>query len=555
MTILFTLFLHWLTVLSLLFSGAANSIPTEDFIRSFENLNSEPEIIPVTNEIPFNFLGGHLQGIQVYKDHQVFLSGSSENISYMVSAELGDQSSTISIDTLMQSPLRHAGGFQIFNQYLAVGIEDNNKRNLAYLQIYDLESENPWKNPLYSIERKGDFERVTAGAVGITAFRGKIWILVANWDSRVLDFYSCPEDEFYSSKGKLALQKSIIVKNQSTTEWSDPNWLSYQNLNLFADKKDNLYMIGTAKNDDGGQVADLYQLYLETANPKFVKLRSKKFNTSKAVDFKAAAGFSIAASGKLILASAPYQLENNTTINLFTNHLPQSITLETLQEWASPDARQASVATEQYILAINNHSVSKYDRASGSLIASKNYPNTQHLNSGFLFEQVIYCAHSNYPNHPDSSSIRIIDPKTLSMKVAKDLGQTDGSLTWIIRSKDYWYGLFAFYGENNYLTYLARMNDQWGVLDQWTFPEEIIEKMSKMSISGGVKWKDGFLVTGHDEKALYYLTLPESGSILKYIKQFKAPFTGQGIALDPTTEGLVGIKRAEKKVISARFLP
>jgi hypothetical protein len=314
-------------------------------------------------------------------------------------------------------------------------------------------------------------------------------------------------------------------------------------------------MVGTARNDDGEQVADLYQLYLETSCPKFVKKTSKKFNTSKAVDFKAAAGFSITPSGKLILASAPYQLESNTTINLFTHHSPKALNWETIQEWASPDARQASAATEKYILAINNHSVSKYDRESGSLIASKSYPNTQHLNSGFLYKKDIYCAHSNYPNRPDSSSIRIIDPKTLSMKVAKDLGQTDGSLTWIIRSKGYWYGLFAFYGENNHLTYLARMDDQWRTLDQWTFPDKIIEKMGKMSISGGVKWQDGFLVTGHDEKVLYYLTIPKFGNTLKTIKEYNAPFTGQGIALDPTTDGLVGINRAEKKVISARFLP
>lgn len=139
--------------------------------------------------------------------------------------------------------------------------------------------------------------------------------------------------------------------------------------------------------------------------------------------------------------------------------------------------------------------------------------------------------------------------------MAKNLGQTDGSLTWIIRSGDHWFGLFAFYGDNNHLTYLARMNEEWKVLDQWTFPDEIIEKMGKMSISGGVKWKDGFLVTGHDNKALYHLTIPESGSVLNYIEQFNAPFTGQGIALDPFKEGLVGINRAEKKVISAKFSP
>jgi len=78
--------------------------------------------------------------------------------------------------------------------------------------------------------------------------------------------------------------------------------------------------------------------------------------------------------------------------------------------------------------------------------------------------------------------------------------------------------------------------------------------MGKMSISGGVAWEHGFLVTGHDEKTLYYLILPETGKILKFIKQYEVPFTGQGIGVDPLTGGLVGINRAEKKVVAAKFL-
>tara|TARA_R110001592_G_scaffold148471_3_gene373347 strand:- start:38914 stop:40548 length:1635 start_codon:yes stop_codon:yes gene_type:complete len=541
-------------VLSVLVSKAPIDVfKISDFTKAFEELNTLPASFLVTNDITFNSEGGHLQGIQLYKDHTAYLSGSSEGLSYMVKMDLGDQSRVVTIDTLMHAPLRHAGGFQIFDQYLAVGIEDNKERNLAYLQVYNLEANKPFGKPIYTIERKGDFERVTAGAVGITAFRGEILILVANWDSRILDFYSCPRHEFYAGKGKFVFKSAIEVKGQIRNKWSDPNWLSYQNLNLFSDQKDQLYMVGTARNDAGEQVADLFHLQLASSSAKITKLNSKKFDTSTSVDFKAAAGVNISSTGDLIVVAAPYQLEQNTPINLFTNNTKKEPGWKTIKEWPSSDARQAAAATKQHIFAINNHSISKYDRKSGSFIASKDYPNTKHLNSGFLSEGLLYCAHSNYPNQPDSSSIRLIDPKTLALTQTINLRKSEGSLTWIVKSNGFWYALFAYYGEDNHLSYLARMNENWEVLQKWTFPDSLIKEMGKMSISGGVAWDKGFLVTGHDEKLLYYIKLPETGDNLNFIKQYEAPFTGQGIALDPWTGGLIGINRADKKVVAAKF--
>lgn len=555
MTNLYISLLPWFVVLSALALKTTDKPELADFRQAYEDLNQQPSSFSATNNISYDAKGGHLQGIQLYKDNEVYLSGSSEELSYMVKINLEEQSRVMAIDTLMHSPLRHAGGFQIFDHYLAVGIEDNKKRNLAYLQIYDLESPAPFDQPLYTIERKGSFERVTAGAVGITAFRGEILILVANWDSRVLDFYSCTEQDFYAGMGQFTLKNSIEVKKQSTVDWSDSKWESYQNLNLFSDKNQQLFMVGTAKNEDEKQVADLFDLQLKPSTPKVTKLSSKVFHTSKGVDFKAAAGLNISDSGTLVLAAAPYQLERYTSIDLFTNNSPKFSTWEKMQEWSSPDARQAAAANEHYIYAINNHTISKYDRATGNLIMTKDYPKTKHLNSGYFYKDLLYCAHSNYPNQPDSSSIRIINPENLILTKTINLGKSDGSLTWIVKNKDHWYALFAYYGKDNHLTYLAKMNNNWEVIGKWSFPKTIIEEMGKMSISGGVPWREGFLVTGHDEKNLYYLTLPKKGKILNFIEKYNAPFTGQGIALDPLNGGLVGINRAKKSLISSQLLP
>lgn len=552
---LYTLLLPWFMIFSSLLLKNKDQPKLADFRQAFEDLHQQPLPFFATNNISYVAKGGHLQGIQLYKDKTVYLSGSSEDLSYMVKINLGNQSKVVAIDTLMHSPLRHAGGFQIFDHYLAVGIEDNKKRNLAYLQVYDLESPAPFDKPIYTIERKGDYERVTAGAVGITAFKGDLLILVANWDSRVLDFYSCPQQDFYDGKGIFTLKYSIEVKKQSTDEWSDPLWESYQNLNLFSDKNQQLFMVGTAKNKDGKQIADLFELQLAHSAAEVKKLSSKVFHTSQGVDFKAAAGLTISDSSTLLLAAAPYQLEKNTGIDLFTNEPANFSTWKKTDEWASPDARQAAASTEQHVFAINNNSISKYDRVSGRLVATKKYPMTTHLNSGFLYKDLLYCAHSNYPNQPDSSSIRIINPEDLSLTKTINLGKSEGSLTWIVKNKDHWYALFAYYGQENHLTYLAQINNNWEIKGRWTFPKTIIEEMGKMSISGGVPWKEGFLVTGHDEKKLYYLTLPQTGKVLKLINLYKSPFTGQGIALDPLNGGLVGINRAEKTLISSQLLP
>jgi hypothetical protein len=72
-----------------------------------------------------------------------------------------------------------------------------------------------------------------------------------------------------------------------------------------------------------------------------------------------------------------------------------------------------------------------------------------------------------------------------------------------------------------------------------------------MSVSGGV-WKDGsLLVTDHDHPAIYELRLPRQDSVLEFVARHAAPFTGQGIAFDPKTGGLVGINRAKRQVVFA----
>ncbi|MEX0882218.1 MAG: hypothetical protein WDZ72_01970, partial [Cyclobacteriaceae bacterium] len=241
--------------------------------------------------------------------------------SYMVEVKLNKDNQTANIIELMPEPFRHAGGFQVFDHYLAVGIEDNIQRTISKVMVYDLaQNENIWSQPLYAIQREGEYERVTAGAVGITSYKENMVLAVANWDSRDIDLYSCPLEAFNLKKGSFKLINSISTSSLPKENWSDPQWLSYQNINLFSDREGGLFLVGFAKDQQDRQVADLFELTFDLSgieNLALRKLNSKVFQTTDGVDFKAGAGISVDKSGRISLVACPYQIKENTTINQF----------------------------------------------------------------------------------------------------------------------------------------------------------------------------------------------------------------------------------------------
>ena len=218
------------------------------------------------------------------------------------------------------------------------------------------------------------------------------------------------------------------------------------------------------------------------------------------------------------------------------------------------EANQAAAADETFVYAIDNTRVAKYDRKTGRRLAVSTGP-AHHLNSGFLFEGKLYCAHSNYPKTPESSQVMVLDPETMRLSVFKDFGNYGGSLTWVLRRGGHWWCNFARYGKNNAQTFLVKFDDGWREAGRWTYPPELIGRLGNYSLSGGVWLGEHLLVTGHDEPALYRLRLPEKGTVLELLDKQKAPFSGQGIAHDPVTGGLVGIQRGKRQVVFATPQP
>ncbi len=250
----------------------------------------------------------------------------------------------------------------------------------------------------------------------------------------------------------------------------------------------------------------------------------------------------LAALALALIAIAPRSGRSQSASDLPTWKLAATI--------AAPEAVQAAAADQRFVYAIANRQVAKYDRKSGERVATST-GDAQHLNSGFFWDGKLYCAHSNYPRTPEKSELMVLDPATMQLTVSKDFGNFGGSLTWAVRHDDCWWCNFARYGEKNHETFLVKFDNDWRELARWTYPETVTRELKSYSLSGGL-FRDGdLLVTGHDDPIVFHLRVPAEGTELVLVGRAKVPFTGQGIAADPLTGGLVGIHRSKQQILLA----
>jgi hypothetical protein len=220
-------------------------------------------------------------------------------------------------------------------------------------------------------------------------------------------------------------------------------------------------------------------------------------------------------------------------------------------ELASEYATQAAAATDTHVFAVSNTTVAMYDRATGKLLAKSEGP-AQHLNSAFVWKGKVYCAHSNYPKKPETSEVRVYDPRTNKLSVFHEFKDPPGSLVWNVHDGKNWWCCFAHYGDDNAKTVLLKMTDEFKEVQRWTFPKAVVDDWDRMSASGGVWDGDTLLVSHHHYKVLYRLKVPKDGKELELVEALTSPFPGQGLAADPKTGGLVGVNRGAKKVVFAK---
>lgn len=239
--------------------------------------------------------------------------------------------------------------------------------------------------------------------------------------------------------------------------------------------------------------------------------------------------------------------------------------LKEVRRYSVPEAGQAVAVDDEHFYAIVNSRIAKYDRNSGKRVAvwkADAQRPLRHLNSGIVRDGKLYCANSNFPGWPETSSVEIWDVATMQHIDSHSLGIcAEGSLTWIEPVEDGFFAVFANYSKkvndnphakSHRATQLVRYDQQWRRTAGWVFPKAVLDRFDPHSCSGGGFGPNGKLYcTGHDLAEVYQLEFPKAGSTLLLSDTIAAPIKGQGIALEKNQ--LWGIDRSKRQVIVSAF--
>lgn len=220
--------------------------------------------------------------------------------------------------------------------------------------------------------------------------------------------------------------------------------------------------------------------------------------------------------------------------------------------FASSHATQAAAADERFVYAVASKTIAKIDRTDGAELGVSQ-GDASHLNSAFILDGKIHCAHSNFPLKPEKGDIRVLDPATMKLGILHSFENPPGSVTWVLRRDGSWWCHFAHYGKDNGESLLVRYDGNWQETGRWSYPPALVADWGTMSLSGAIWQGDILLATGHDKKVIYRLAVPEAGELVEWLGTVPSPFPGQGIAADPKTGGLVGIDRKRKAVVFAEL--
>jgi hypothetical protein len=294
--------------------------------ESLANINpKQATVCNINREGWVLYHGDHFQGIQCIAGDQtnIMITSSSDGNAYVVLCKLvydggqfvsGNVTNVVAIDGSGfggQGGLvfNHAGGFQVFDDFIIIGVEDSND-NFSKILFYQFGNNTLQPIDTLTILRPGSVPGLqpghpaTAGAVGFS-FLGNLrnsragfncMLAVGSWDCNTIDFYtSFSKNESLNNATGFQYFKTWNVNNADKTGWIDKNFANYQSINLFFSSDDKLYMIAT---HDAGWT-DLYRVDIEAdENKLLVKVGKKQMKLSDGVDFQCAAGACIV-NGKL----------------------------------------------------------------------------------------------------------------------------------------------------------------------------------------------------------------------------------------------------------------
>jgi len=238
---------------------------------------------------------------------------------------------------------------------------------------------------------------------------------------------------------------------------------------------------------------------------------------------------------------------------------------QTREIYKTAETRQGVAVDAGCFYSVNSKGIGKYNKLTGNQVITWNDTTGRiiHLDGGVVIGDKLFCAHSNYPQIPMTSSIEVFSSADLRHVESHSFGIRYGSCTWADFFDNSWWLCFAHYDQfrkdlnkGTEWTLLVRFDSEWNEKDSWTFPEKVISQIRPMSVSGGSWGPDGRLyTTGHDSAEIYVLRLPQAGSVLEYVETVKTDFRGQGIAWDRTEKNILyGIIRKDNSVVVSELV-
>src|SRR4051812_40705394 len=117
-------------------------------------------------------------------------------------------------------PLKHAGGCQLVGSVLAAGVENDVSRRQSEVQFWNLAG-TPAQMGALAIKRSGVQDVSTAGAVGVSAYRGGAALAVATWNAETIDFYTARTDPFRDRSGGFQFKGTWSKSRANKTGWID----------------------------------------------------------------------------------------------------------------------------------------------------------------------------------------------------------------------------------------------------------------------------------------------------------------------------------------------
>ena len=305
--------LEWLVILPFTFISTGVCQPLTDKAEATQ-AESRFHSISVPDQTALD--GGHLQGVQLFNG-TLAVSGSSKDLGYLgIFQFIGGKFQFIGVRKLASKPFNHAGGFQVADNWLAVGIEDPVGKCSSVIQLIDVSSfEKLSGPPVYSLQRKGQFKRSTAGAVALLRRNGHYLLAVGSWDSAVIDFYTSNHTNPNAEDFNFELWTSWDSREAKRKDWIDRNYNSYQSLQLTEDST-GVYIIGFARSG-GKNLADVFELDTD-ANPYSLmkKVGTYSVQCRSDVTFRNGAGFTDF-QGVPSIITVGHDLTPKTNIQIF----------------------------------------------------------------------------------------------------------------------------------------------------------------------------------------------------------------------------------------------